>query len=294
MVNAADDIACVPLLPAGSYAPGRTSPWPCLDRRQESVPRDLAAAASRRCRRTRVRQDRPRSRRGPAGSSNKLDLSSWSADWDSASSDDRPHREVAAGRESEDSRRMSRQWSGWRPGVCEKRESSSGTELAHVHSSRGTRSSPLPQLVRRASRVISGTLGQSLCTGQPAFAAAACFWKVASSMPGTRPTVTSSILVIVSGTVDLPQGDRGVGPHRFGGLPALASMLDRAIEKHEAWAAAISCSGFAPGPSSKRDLKEYSPLIVSPAVNVPLPVRKVALSTRRFLLPAFACLLVPH
>ena len=48
-------------------------------------------------------------------------------------------------------------------------------------------------------------------------------------------------------------------------------MLDRAIEKHDACAAAISCSGLAPGPSSNRDLNEYSPLIVSPAVNVPLP-----------------------
>src|SRR5260221_8504889 len=57
-----------------------------------------------------------------------------------------------------------------------------------------------------------------------------------------------------------------------GGVPAWASRLDRAIEKHDAWAAAISCSGLAPGPSSKRDLYEYSPLMVSPAVNVPLPV----------------------
>src|ERR1700688_4244250 len=57
-----------------------------------------------------------------------------------------------------------------------------------------------------------------------------------------------------------------------GGLPAWASMLDRAIEKHAACAAAISCSGFEPGPSSKRDLYVYPPLIVSPAVNVPVPV----------------------
>src|ERR1700685_1905617 len=50
-------------------------------------------------------------------------------------------------------------------------------------------------------------------------------------------------------------------------------MLDSAIEKHEACATAISCSGLAPGPSSKRDLNEYSPLIVSPTVNVPFPER---------------------
>src|ERR1700729_1490900 len=49
-------------------------------------------------------------------------------------------------------------------------------------------------------------------------------------------------------------------------------MFDRAIEKHDACAAAISCSGLEPGPSSKRDLKVYPPLIVSPAVKVPAPV----------------------
>src|SRR6185312_10273915 len=54
--------------------------------------------------------------------------------------------------------------------------------------------------------------------------------------------------------------------------PACARMLDRAIEKHAACAAAISCSGLEPGPSSKRDLKVYPPLIVSPAVKVPAPV----------------------
>jgi len=39
-----------------------------------------------------------------------------------------------------------------------------------------------------------------------------------------------------------------------GGVPALARMLESAIEKHAACAAAINCSGFDPGPSSKRDL----------------------------------------
>src|ERR1700761_1517299 len=49
-------------------------------------------------------------------------------------------------------------------------------------------------------------------------------------------------------------------------------MLDSAIEKQAACAAAMSCSGFEPGPSSKRDLKVYPPLIESPAVKVPVPV----------------------
>src|ERR1700757_914863 len=49
-------------------------------------------------------------------------------------------------------------------------------------------------------------------------------------------------------------------------------MFDRAQEKHAAGAAAINCSGLEPGPSSKRDLKAYPPVIESPAVKVPLPV----------------------
>src|SRR5580658_10508397 len=49
-------------------------------------------------------------------------------------------------------------------------------------------------------------------------------------------------------------------------------MFERAMEKQEAWAAAISCSGFDPGPSSNRDLNVYPPLMVSPAVKVPVPV----------------------
>src|SRR3954453_995751 len=56
-----------------------------------------------------------------------------------------------------------------------------------------------------------------------------------------------------------------------GGVPAWASMFDRAIEKHAACAAAINCSGLDPGPSSKRLLNVYPPPMESPAVNVPDP-----------------------
>jgi hypothetical protein len=95
--------------------------------------------------------------------------------------------------------------------------------------------------------------------------------KVASSMPGTLPTVCSAIVVIVGA----PSTKRIVTVASVftdsAGVPASASPAASAIEKHEACAAAISCSGLAPGASSNRDLAEYSPLIVSPAVNVPLP-----------------------
>ena len=56
-----------------------------------------------------------------------------------------------------------------------------------------------------------------------------------------------------------------------GVLPAVASVFDSDIVKHDASAAPISCSGFDPGPSSKRDLNVNPPLIESPAVNVPVP-----------------------
>src|SRR5712692_9854179 len=87
---------------------------------------------------------------------------------------------------------------------------------------------------RDASSVISGTAARARLTGQPAFAACACSTKPASSIPGTRPTVTSSILVIVG----FPSTGRSVTVASVctdsGGLPASARMLDRAIEKHAA------------------------------------------------------------
>ena len=74
-------------------------------------------------------------------------------------------------------------------------------------------------------------------------------------MPGTRPVVARSILVIVGA----PSTNRSVTVASVctdsAVCPAWARMFDRAIEKHAACAAAISCSGLEPGPSSKRDLK---------------------------------------
>jgi len=88
----------------------------------------------------------------------------------------------------------------------------------------------------------------------PALPAPACSLKAASSIPGTVPTVTRAILVMVG----VPSTGRRVTVASVwtdsGGEPALARMLDSAIEKQAACAAAISCSGFDPGPSSKRDL----------------------------------------
>ena len=83
----------------------------------------------------------------------------------------------------------------------------------------------------------------------------ACSANAAASTPGTRPTVTNAILAMVG----FPSIWRSVTSASVwtdsGVLPAWASMLESAIVKHAAWAAPISCSGFAPGPSSKRLLK---------------------------------------
>src|SRR6202171_717655 len=98
--------------------------------------------------------------------------------------------------------------------------------------------------------------------------------KAASSRPGTRPTVTRAILVMVGA----PSTGRRVTVASVctesGGVPASARILERAMEKHAACAAAINCSGLDPGPSSKRDLNVYPPLMLSPAVKVPVPERR--------------------
>src|SRR6185437_13294741 len=122
-----------------------------------------------------------------------------------------------------------------------------------------------PDYNRVASMVISGTAASARLTGQPTLAVLACSSKVAWSMPGTRPVVTRAILVIVGA----PSTNRSVTVSAV--CPAWARMFDKAIEKHDACAAAMSCSGLEPGPSSKRDLKVYAPVIVSPAVKVPAP-----------------------
>src|SRR6266542_1666448 len=55
-------------------------------------------------------------------------------------------------------------------------------------------------------------------------------------------------------------------------MPAFDKPAERAIEKHPAWAAAISSSGLVPVPSSNRDEKEYWPSKAPPPRRMfPLP-----------------------
>src|SRR5438132_8227448 len=59
---------------------------------------------------------------------------------------------------------------------------------------------------------------------------------------------------------------------RVGAWPFCDNAADRAIEKHAACAAAISSSGFVPGPSAKRELYEYLPSKAPlPSLSVPAP-----------------------
>ena len=99
--------------------------------------------------------------------------------------------------------------------------------------------------------MISGTPAKARLTGHPALAADAWSRKVGSSMPGTFPTVTRSILVMVGTPSTGLRVTVASVCTDSGGFPAWARMLDRAMEKQAACAAAISCSGFEPGPSSK-------------------------------------------
>src|ERR1700689_5951834 len=71
-----------------------------------------------------------------------------------------------------------------------------------------------------ASRVISGPPARARLTGQPALAAAACSANAAASMPGTRPTVTSAILVMVGEPSTIRGGPMASVRRVSGGVPA--------------------------------------------------------------------------
>src|SRR5690606_8680205 len=68
----------------------------------------------------------------------------------------------------------------------------------------------------------------------------------------------------------------------FSGVkPASPNWADTALEKHPAWAAPMSSSGFVPGPSSKRGLKPYCAALSTPLSLeiVPLPSRTLPVHT---------------
>src|SRR4051812_10334740 len=87
-----------------------------------------------------------------------------------------------------------------------------------------------------AVRLMFGTAASALLTGHPTFAFPAISWNCASSILGTSASHFRSILLIVpASTVTLAEVWTRVGTN-----PALDSSLLKAIEKHPAWAAAMS------------------------------------------------------
>src|SRR5437667_11557558 len=93
-------------------------------------------------------------------------------------------------------------------------------------------------------------------TGQFLTASCAAAANASPSMSGTVPRTVSAPFVIPSPGWNVTVAEVS---SRFGGLPALASVFERAIAKHEAQAAAISSSGLVlPFGSSARDVQETS------------------------------------
>src|SRR5208337_2364340 len=94
-------------------------------------------------------------------------------------------------------------------------------------------------------------------TGHPFSAASAYFWNVAASAPGTFPTTSMWLAVIVHPESNLSSDKVTVVEMLSGVRFAPPSCADSAIEKHPACAAAISSSGFVPGEFSNRVVNEY-------------------------------------
>src|SRR5271170_7756981 len=110
-------------------------------------------------------------------------------------------------------------------------------------------------------------------TGQPFSAASAYFWKAAASAPGTFPTTSRWLDVIVH-----PESSFSIVRVTLvlilsGVRLAPPNCADSAIEKHAACAAAINSSGFVPGPFSNREVNEYCVSFSTPpgAEIVPFP-----------------------
>jgi hemoglobin len=108
-------------------------------------------------------------------------------------------------------------------------------------------------------------------TGQLAFASSAAATKSSSLIPSTVPRTVSRISVM-----PVP-GTKSTSAEVFssvGGVPALARPLEKAIEKHAEWAAAMSSSGLVlPFASSARDahVTSYVPMPEDCSSTLPAP-----------------------
>src|ERR1700693_87397 len=127
-------------------------------------------------------------------------------------------------------------------------------------------------------------------TGQPFSAASAYFWKVAASAPGTFPTTSRWLEVMVQPESSLSSVRVTLVLMLSGVRLAPPSWAESAIEKQAACAAAISSSGLVPGAFSKRVVKEYGVLDSTPpgAEMFPLPSFNPPFQTAL----AFLCIVV--
>ena len=128
---------------------------------------------------------------------------------------------------------------------------------------------------RVASSSIVSTAPSALEIGQISLAWRPTSWNVASSTPGTRPTVRSLIRLMAKPSPSLRICTSASVCTDSALWPASSSSAANCIEKQDACAAATSSSGFVapPSPSSvKREVTEYRPLTTSDATaNVPSP-----------------------
>lgn len=93
-------------------------------------------------------------------------------------------------------------------------------------------------------------------TGQPFSAASANFWKVAASAPGTLPTTSMWLAVIVQPESSFSIVSVTLVLMLSAVRLALPSCPESAIEKQPACAAAINSSGLVPAPFSNREMNE--------------------------------------
>src|SRR6187455_259604 len=92
-------------------------------------------------------------------------------------------------------------------------------------------------------------------TGQPDLVTSAISANFASLMLGTLAMQMRSLCVIAKPSPTFSSRTAALVSMESAVKPSLPRPTESAIVKHAACAAAISSSGFVPGPSSKRDLK---------------------------------------
>src|SRR3984893_5443212 len=104
-----------------------------------------------------------------------------------------------------------------------------------------------------------GVAARDVEPGQFFFASSARRLEVASSMPGTLPSVARSMREIPHPCSPLSKCTLALVRISCGLWPAEERPLAKAIEKQPACAAPINSSGLVPAPSSIRLLNEYAP-----------------------------------